>query len=362
MVLFFKIKNKPYQYIISIVSILTTSFICYFISDFVGYRTIALVLLFVVSILAILFDIYPVLLSALLSALIWDFFFIPPHFTLHVDNTEDALMLLMYFIIALVNGVLTTRIRRIEKLSQLKEEKLNSIKLYNTLFNSLSHELKTPISTIYGSTDHLLNYSESLNTETKNRLITEIHSASERLNKLIGNLLNISRLEAGYITIKKDWCNINELIYTIIDSFGQAGIQQKITVEIDEEFPLVKIDYGLIEQVITNIIHNASIYTPANTDISIKVKLENHHLEISVSDNGPGIADDEIEKIFDKFYSGKANSTKGTGLGLSIAKGFIEAHNGKIKALKNDLRGLTIYIALPIKNDEELNLNTIKNE
>ncbi|MBI5219935.1 MAG: DUF4118 domain-containing protein [Bacteroidia bacterium] len=362
MAIFYKIKSKPYQYLVSTLSIIITSFICYLISDYVGYRTIALVLLFVVSLSAILFDIIPVLIAAVLSAMIWDYFFIPPHYTFHVDNTEDALMLLMYFIIALVNGVLTAKIRKIEKLSQQKEEKLNSVKLYDTLFNSISHELRTPISTIYGSTDNLLNNQANLNDENKIKLITEIHKASERLNRLVGNLLNISRLEAGHISIKKAWCNVNELIHSVINSLEQELQKHKIKIAIDEQFPLVKLDYGLIEQVIVNIVYNASIHTVENTIIAIEVKLDHNTLVILFSDNGSGIPDAEIDKIFDKFYSIKGTSISGTGLGLSIAKGFIEAHNGKIKAFNNEFKGLSFEIKIPLTSNEIMNLNAFKNE
>ncbi|OFX58283.1 MAG: histidine kinase [Bacteroidetes bacterium GWA2_30_7] len=340
-------------------TIITTSLICYLISDYIGYKTIALVLLLVVSLLAIILDVIPVLLAAVLSALIWDYFFIPPHFTLHVDKTEDALMLIMYFIIALVNGVLTTKIRKIEKITQLKEEKLNSIKLYNTLFNSISHELRTPISTIYGSTDNLLNNQKNLSEENKINLITEIHKASERLNRLVGNLLNISRLETGHISVKKDWCNVNELIPYVINSLEQELKNHNIKILIDEQFPLVKLDYGLMEQVISNIVYNASIYTVENTIITVDIKLVNNNLTIIISDNGSGISDDEIEKIFDKFYRIKATSANGTGLGLSIAKGFIEAHNGKIKAFNNELKGLSFEIKIPLATNEIMNLNSI---
>ena len=128
----------------------------YFLQGFIGYRVVAFMLLVTVSILAMFFDIVPVLLAAVLSALIWDFFFIPPHFTFTVGTTEDMMLLLMYFIIALIHTVLTFKIRKMQEVARAKEEKANSLKFYNTLFNSLSHELRTPISTIIGSTDNLL--------------------------------------------------------------------------------------------------------------------------------------------------------------------------------------------------------------
>jgi len=301
----------------------------------------------------------PILIAAILSALILDYFFIPPQFTFQVDKTEDSIMLLMYFIIVLINGVLSTRIRKYEKLSQLKEKKINSIKLYNTLFNSISHELRTPISSIYGSTDILLNNQGNLTEENKINLISEIHKASERLNRLVGNLLNISRLETGHISVKKDWCNINELITSVINSLKEELKDHKVRIVIDEQFPLVKLDFGLMEQVISNIIFNASIYTVESTVINIETILDSHNLVILISDNGLGIPENETDKIFDKFYRLKGTSTNGTGLGLSIAKGFIEAHNGKIKAFNNKLQGLTFEIRIPMSANEIMNINSV---
>ncbi len=357
-----KSKSKLYQYVVSVLLVITTSFVCYFISGYIGYKAIALILLFTVSISAILFDVIPVLIAAVLSALIWDYFFIPPHFTFHVDRAEDDLMLMMYFVIALINGVLTTRIRKYEKLTQMKEEKLNSIKLYNTLFNSVSHELRTPISTIYGSADNLLNNRGNLSDDNKKNLISEIYKASERLNKLVENLLNISRIEAGHIDIKRDWCNLNELITSVVNSLGKELKNHHVRITADEQFPLIKLDYGLMEQVFSNIIYNASIYTPENTVITISTKLDNNDLLILISDNGSGIPEEEIERIFDKFYRIKGISTNGTGLGLSIAKGFTEAHNGKIRAFNNFSEGITFEIRISMADNEIMNINSFKNE
>jgi two-component system sensor histidine kinase KdpD len=245
-------------------------------------------------------------------------------------------------------------------LSGEKEKNLNSILLYNTLFNSIAHELKTPISTIYGSTDNLLNNSDKLNEAHKNMLISEIHQASERLNDLVGNLLDISRLEAGYIHIKKDWCSMNELVFSVIDSLQRNLVKHRVKVEIDDQFPLVKIDYGLMEQVVSNIVLNATQYTAENTAITIQVILVENNLKISIFDNGSGVPDNEIDKIFDKFYSIKGKTINRTGLGLSIAKGFVQAHNGIIKAYNNEYSGLTFDITIPLSNNEIMNINTIE--
>ena len=195
---------------------MVTVVLCFLFVDIIGYRAVALILLWVMSLNAILFDIYPVILSALLSALIWNFFFIPPTLTFHIGSPEDALMFLMYFVIASINAVLTYKIRENEKKQRDEVEKANAIKLYNTLLNSLSHELRTPIATIIGAIDTINNSGSKLSDGNKKTLYSEIETAGTRLNRQVDNLLNMSRLEAGFIKPKEDWCDVNELIFTVI--------------------------------------------------------------------------------------------------------------------------------------------------
>lgn len=153
------------QYFLSALLVLGVSLICFAFKNFVDYKVVALILLMTVSVVAMLFEILPVLLAAVLSAVIWNFFFIPPLFTFNIGNTEDALMFLLYFVIALVNAVLTFKIRDAEKKARDKEEKEKELKLYNTLLNSLSHELRTPIAAIIGSVDILKESKDKLSDE-----------------------------------------------------------------------------------------------------------------------------------------------------------------------------------------------------
>jgi len=154
--------SKSRQYLYSIILLFIVASGCYISSRYLDYRVVAFLLLLVVSVTAVLFDILPVLITAVISALTWNFFFIPPHFTFRIDKTEDIVLFLTYFVIALVNAVLTYKIRQVQKESLAKEAKANTIKLYNTLLNSLSHELRTPIATIVGATDNLQNFNSKL--------------------------------------------------------------------------------------------------------------------------------------------------------------------------------------------------------
>lgn len=345
---FFK-QRKANQYAICVFTTILISLICYSVSGMIGYRTVALLLLASVSLLSMFFSVYPILLSASLSALIWDFFFIPPHFTLHVSNPEDVLMLVMYFIIALLNGVLTSEIRQYEKGEFQKEERQNTIKLYKTLFDSISHELRTPIATIVGATDNLSSQTAPPLTETnKAKLVDEIAIAAFRLNRLIDNLLNMQRLESGFLKPKMDWCDMNELIRNVLNRLKTELETHQVKVEIDQDFPQIKLDDGLIEQAIYNIIYNATVYTPEDSTICIQAYLENSTLSIQLSDNGQGFEEEHLRQVFTKYYSNK-NRKGGMGLGLSISKGFIEAHAGSISVENQASGGAKFTIKIPVE-------------
>ncbi len=339
--------GKQKQYFISLGLVLLVSAICYGISAWLGYRVVAFILLLTVSLIAVSFDILPVLISATLSAFIWDFFFIPPRFTFHVGNTEDAILLIMYFIIAMISAVLTYKIRQMEKASRKKEEKVKTLKLYDTLLNSLSHELRTPISTIIAATDNIQSGSDKLTRENKDELINEISKASFRLNQQVENLLNMSRLETGFIKPKLDWCDINDLVYDTVKKIEENKIEQKITININPDIPLVKTDKLLLGQVIYNLLNNACIYTKASGKIHITAQIHADLLELIIEDDGDGFPPDEIENVFDKFYRLKSSKAGGTGLGLSIVKGFIEALKGKISLENISTGGAKFTITLP---------------
>ncbi|MGE0568816.1 MAG: ATP-binding protein [Bacteroidia bacterium] len=351
--------SKTKQYLISILLIVLTAILCFISVDFIGYRAVALILLLVVSVNAILFDIFPVILSALLSAIIWNFFFIPPILTFHIGTPEDGLMFLMYFVIASINAVLTNKIREVERKERDEEEKLKTIKLYNTLLNSLSHELRTPVSTIIGAVDTLKESRDKLSLTNQTELLSQIDIASHRLNRQVENLLNMSRLESGMLKLNLDWCDLNELIFSVVQKLSPTNnSKHKIIFKANEHLPFFKLDTGLMEQVFYNIICNAIQYTPENSIIVIDASHQFDNCVISISDNGNGFPKIEMQYVFDKFYRLPQSVTGGSGLGLSIAKGFIEAHNGKIKLENNKEGGAKFTIKIPAESSF---INNLKN-
>ncbi len=351
--------KQPIQHLLSIVLVLLVSAVCFISTNVIGYRVVALILLMTVSLIAMFFDILPVLIAAILSALIWNFFFIQPLYTFHIHNAEDMLMFLLYFLVALVNAVLTIKIREVEKKARDKEEKENTIKLYNTLLNSLSHELRTPIATIIGAVDTLKENKEKLSITHQTELLSQIDTATIRLNQQVENLLNMSRLESGMLKLNLDWCDLNELIFSVLQKLSFSNNKHTIIFNPNENLPLFKLDTGLIEQVAHNIVHNAIQHTPENSTIEIVALHKTDNCIIKISDNGSGFPVNEMQFVFDKFYRLPNTKSGGSGLGLSIAKGFTEAHNGKIIVENKIPHGSIFTIQIPTETSFIKNL---KNE
>ena len=356
-----KSKNLSYnkQFLISALSVVIVVIFTYFLKELIGYRVVALLLLFTVSVLAMLFDILPVLVASLLSALIWNFMFIPPQFTFHIDNAEDLLMFLMYFIIALLNAVLTSKIREQEKNTRDREEHEKTIKLYNTLFNSLSHELRTPISSIIAAIDTLTENKSKLSETNQATLLNEIDIASLRLNRQVENLLNMSRLESGMLKTRLEWCDLNELINMLVQKYLEISNSHVIEYYPSPSLPYIKTDMMMIEQILSNLIHNGQQHTLPKTVIKIFTDIVDENLQITVEDNGKGFPESSIPLVFDKFYRLPDSVTGGTGLGLSIVKGFVHALNGSVILENVENGGARFIINIPC---ETTYINNIKNE
>jgi len=204
--------------------------------------------------------------------------------------------------------------------------------------------------------------SDTLSTQNypddiRKKLYAEINIASIRLNRLIENLLNMSRLESGRITAHPDWCDVHDLINTVSESLQQELQPFKLSVIIQPEMPLVQIDFGLTEQVLHNLILNATQYAPTGSRIRLKIFYDIGNLTIQIMDRGKGFPETELSYVFEKFYRGKDSIAGGTGLGLSIVKGFVEAQKGKVIAENRQNGGARFTIQLPTTT---LDINSYK--
>lgn len=184
-------------------------------------------------------------------------------------------------------------------------------------------------------------------------MVPEIHIAAERLNRLVANLLDMTRLESGMIQPKLDWCDVRDIINASVKALEPGLTHHPVNIKIQDEMPLMRLDFGLMEQAITNLIYNATVHTPAGTSIEISMHVEDGLCIITVADNGPGVPKQDLNKVFDKFYRAEGTTTGGTGLGLPIAKGFVEAHRGKLSVRNRISGGAEFRIEIPIGIETE---------
>lgn len=257
-------------------------------------------------------------------------------------------MLGMYVTIALINGVLNARIRKIEKVARQREERLKSLKLYNAVFNSVSHELRTPLTTIMGVTENLAENDKEMLHEDKKSLYNELYIASSRLNRVVDNLMNMTRLESGHLEPKYDWCDVKELVRSAVNRLSEELKGHPLKLDIPDDIPIVKLDFGLMEQAVYNILHNICMHTPEKTPAYVKALFKDGILDIIIEDEGPGFKDEDMINAFDKFYRAPGAKSGGLGLGLSIARGFVQAHGGEISIGNRKSGGAIFTIRVPV--------------
>ncbi len=267
-------------------------------------------------------------------------------FTDDSELSADQESLLQNFISQITSAIERELLNDVNRKSIVVAE---SERLYKTLFNSISHEFRTPIATILGVSESLLGRSFASDTGLLKENVSEIHIAAERLNRLVANLLDMTRLESGMIKPKLDWCDLRDVINHALKNLERELEGHDVSVDVADDVPLMKLDFGLIEQALTNLIHNAALHTPDGTDIAVRSFVEEGETcVISVSDGGPGLPREDINRVFEKFYRAKNSKTGGTGLGLTIARGFVEAHYGTITARNRTEGGAEFVVRLPV--------------
>ena len=467
----------------------------WFIEPFAGYQTVALLYLLLVVLLGLKLSRGPVLTVAASSAALWNFLFVPPYFTFHVQRFHDGIMFVVFFVVALAMGHLTSRLRRSEIVERQRERRTaalyelaqqaafatdldtglgaavnlidsiftakavlfvrqkdhslstrphavssfdlseldNSVAawvfshrmpagkfteffpdaealhmalqgrtavmgvlsvrppagkpfgrterdlleafavliglvleknhiveafkraeiletsehLRHALLQSVSHELKTPLSAVQAGIDAIARQPDG--DEKKQRTLREVQVAIRRLHRVINNLLDMTRIESGVIQPKLDWCDVEDLIQGAIELAGESLNEHQIIVDVDARLPMVKIDQPLLEQCLCNLMLNSAANSPRGTKVTITAQLREEQLIISVLDEGKGIRQEDLLRIFDAFYRGAEAAPGGTGLGLAIVDGFVRAHGGTVRAANGESGGAEFVMSIPVE-------------
>jgi two-component system sensor histidine kinase KdpD len=231
--------------------------------------------------------------------------------------------------------------------------------LQSALLNSISHDLRTPLASITGVLSSLTEDGEKgpplrLDEAPARELLQVALGEAQRLNHLVGNLLDMSRLEAGALRLHAEPSDLQDLVGAVLAQMGDRLQDHPLTVHLASELPLVPLDFVLIAQVLTNLLDNAAKYAPLSTPLEISAERTDHQVIVTVADRGPGIPAEDLERVFDKFHRvTRANGVSGTGLGLAISRGIVEAHGGEIVAYPRAGGGLEVSFRLPLTHEGE---------
>jgi two-component system, OmpR family, sensor histidine kinase KdpD len=472
--------SSPWQYLIAVAGVALTTGLNAIITPYTGYWGASILYLALISVLALGINRGPVLIAALLSALLWDFIFIPPYHTLYIQKVEDALMLFLYILLAVTSGWMTSKLKANERLLAVRERRLEllsalasdlagtpgqketiaksarflhdafdaevvflmgderrdlsavaanapeivvnekemnaarrcfltgkhtgrhtdtlplgdwyfaplgtptstigvvgfkspheqtwandherflaiilrtvslaieremfaeaakasellaeSDRLGKLLLNSVSHELKTPLTIIQGSASALSDATLAIDPQTRSELIGEIVSGTERLTRIVDNLLSMNRLEAGRINLHRSETDPGDLASTALQLLNKDQDGHSVEIVNDGSARPLRCDERLIVQVLTNLLENAFRYSGEKSRIVVRIAQTDLTTQFEVSDDGPGVPPGDLPHLFEKFYRGKDAKPGGTGLGLAICKGIVEVHGGTIRA------------------------------
>lgn len=471
------------------------AFISGYFESWIGYRSVGFIFLFGVLATGLVTTAGPTLFVAVLGALSWNFFFIPPKMTFTITEPEDLIMVLSYFVVASITGYLTSRLKRHERVLREREDRTNALyeisqdiagsrdktefltkivdrvgrlldgecgillrgtdgklragggtyyspslsekeqavavwafesgkaagwstdtlaearalylplktpsgivgvfvyrsrqgrqlsleqqnllesiaqqlsvslerhfyetrvraaerleeseRLHQTLLSSISHEMRTPLTTVLGVATALEEKAAAENPDYVRTLAAELHRAGDRLNRVIENLLDMTRLNSGVLSLKLEWQDVRDLVGVTIQRLGPNLLGRKIETLLPENLPLVKMDFRLMEHALANLLLNAAIYTPPAVKVRLIAEMSLKSLILIVEDEGPGLPAQDLERVFDKFYRVPGSPAGGTGLGLSIVRSIVEAHKGTVRAENRAGGGARFVIELP---------------
>ncbi len=337
-------------YLKSIVLVASTTLIGELIKRFLEPTNLVMLYLLIVVITALRWGRGPAIVTSILGVLAFDFFLVPPYLTFAINDLEYLFTFVGLLIVGLIISELMIKTKKHDEKAQQLELLQVTEKLQTALLNSVSHDLKTPLASIIGSISMLLQDAPSLDEETIKELLEDAYEESNRLNRIVSNLLDMTRLEAGAIKVSSKPCELRDVIGVSLQELKDKLGHRSIEIKISQDFPEISMDFSLIVKVFVNLIDNAVKYSPDETPIRIRAKIQERRGRIEIEDEGLGIRTEDLNRVFDKFFRvAKPDQVSGLGLGLSICRGIIEAHHGQIWAESSGAKkGATFVILLPI--------------
>jgi two-component system sensor histidine kinase KdpD len=268
--------------------------------------------------------------------------------TLSIVQAGELLQLLLLLFTALVTSELSGAARRAVEKDREAELARRSDELKTALLRAISHELRSPLATIKATVSGLRQSDAPYSEEDRAELLAAIDEEADRLDRLMTNLLDASRLQVGALTPHRQLYEVRELVDRIVDRLEPVLQGRKVTVEVPEDLSPVPLDYGQIDRVMTNLVENAALHTPAGTPVTIRATQNRGEVRVEVIDQGPGVPKSDRERLLRAFERGRTRA-RGSGLGLAIARGFVEAHGGRLWIDDAPGGGTRLAFTLPLR-------------
>ncbi|MFA5089742.1 MAG: DUF4118 domain-containing protein [Candidatus Omnitrophota bacterium] len=336
-------RNKIGPYFISLALIFATTLFGEFIKKRLEPTNIVMFYLLIVVFAAIRWGRGPAIVTSIISVLAFDFFLVPPYLTFSVADIQYIFTFIAFLIVGIVVSTFASKVR--EQVIQRQTEKLHS-----ALLSSISHDLKTPLVSITGALTTLLDSKSNLDQQHKKELLETAREESHRLNRIVNNILDMTKMEAGVLRISKKPCDLRDLIGACLEQLKDKIGSRNIKIDIPKDFPEVTIDFPFMLKALFNVIDNALKYSPVDNPVEIRASQIEGKVKIDIQDYGIGIAKDDLKRIFEKFYRVESSeNVLGTGLGLCISKSIVEAHNGQITVESMPGKGSVFNIEVPLE-------------
>lgn len=372
-------------YIVAALAIPATTALLKLFRDHINSATVALALLLIVLFIATKWGARPAVAASLLGVLCFNFFFLPPVGTFTIAEPDNWVALAAFLITAVTVGQLSARARgraeeaeagrrEIERLYRELQEAFErashaealrqSERLKSSLLDAVTHDIRTPLTSIKASVTTLLDEmraddSVTLDAEGRREMLEIINEETDRLNRFSESLVELARIEAGEMILRRRWMAVDEIVLTALERAEPLTRRHRVEISLEDDLPIVRLDGQAIAEVIYTLVDNAAKYSPTGTGIRISAnRVDDPTIQLAVEDEGPGIAVEFRERVFDKFFramrDGDAPSASGTGMGLAIARGIVEAHSGRIWIESGeDGRGTRVALTLPVGDEDE---------
>lgn len=382
--------DKRLGYVVSLLGVAVVTALLVPFRELINSTPVALAYLLLVLFIALFWGSGPALVASVVAVLCFNFFFLPPLYTLDIAHPENWIALFAFFTTALAVGQLSAREKRraeeakrgereierlykelqtaFERASQAEALK-QSERLKSALLDAVTHDLRTPLTSIKASITTLIDEARDstdgelpvvLDKESRLEMMEVIDQESDRLNRFIGDLIELARIEAGELQLRPRWGTVDEIISDALVRAEPLTARNCVLTVIEKQLPLVRVDNRAVSEVVYSLIDNAAKYSPAGRTIRIIATLRDDAMvQITVEDEGKGIPAELRQRVFDKFFRAMRDGDvttqepSGTGMGLAIAKGIVDAHGGQIWIDgRHDRKGTSISFTLPIGDNE----------